>query len=162
VRAADGTITTFNAPGAGTGLKEGTAAVSINDSGEITGSYTDKPVKHGLIRAGHGFMRAANGTITTFEAPGAATGAGVVQGTISGRINAAGDATGFYPDAKGVFHGFVRAADGTITSFEAPGAGTAGTSMLPGTFAFSINDSANITGFYVDSKGVFHGFLRTP
>jgi hypothetical protein len=160
VRAADGTITTFNAPGGGVGSQEGTVGVSINDSGEVTGSYSDtKPVKHVVFLAGQGFVRAANGAITTFEAPGAATGMGMIQGTISGRINVTGDVTGFYSDSKGVSHGFVRAANGTITSFEAPGAGTAGTSIFPGTVAFGINDSANVTGFYADARGAFHGFV---
>jgi hypothetical protein len=61
-------------------------------------------------------------TITTFEAPGAGTGAN--QGTIGVYINTAGVISGYYGDASNVYHGFVRASNGMITTFEAPGAGT--------------------------------------
>jgi hypothetical protein len=61
-------------------------------------------------------------------------------------------------------HGFLRVANGTITPFDAPGAGTAGTSLLPGTDSASINDSGDITGTYVDANGLVHGFvlIATP
>jgi hypothetical protein len=51
-------------------------------------------------------MRAATGTITTFKAPGAGTGA--AQGTVSLSINTAGDIAGTYLDTRYVYHGFVR------------------------------------------------------
>ena len=54
----------------------------------------------------HGYVRAANGTITTFDAPGAGTGAG--QGTADGGINTAGDIAGYYLDAGYVIHGLLR------------------------------------------------------
>jgi hypothetical protein len=38
---ASGTITTFNAPGAGTTAATGTFSVSINDNGVIVGYYGD-------------------------------------------------------------------------------------------------------------------------
>jgi len=56
-----------------------------------------------------------------------------------------------------VFHGFVRAKHGTITPFDPLGAGTdPGQGTVPGAIA---PDGA-ITGYYVDSSYVFHGFLR--
>jgi hypothetical protein len=70
----------------------------------------------------HGFLRAPDGTFTTFDAPGAGTGA--YQGTFAISINPAGAITGYYTDASNVDHGFLRARDGTITTFEAPGSGT--------------------------------------
>jgi hypothetical protein len=63
-------------------------------------------------------VRAADGKITTFEAHSQAQ----VTGAFS--TNAAGDITGTYSEPSGVFLGFVRAPDGTITAFKAPGAGT--------------------------------------
>ena len=45
---------------------------------------------------------------------------------------------GFYLDASNVYHGFVRATDGTITTFSASDAGTG---PFQGTYAFSINRS---------------------
>ena len=70
----------------------------------------------------HGFVRAADGTITTFDIPGAGTGA--FQGTFPGGINPAGTIPGTYTDSSGVNHGFVRARDGTVTTFDIPDAGT--------------------------------------
>ena len=93
----------------------GTYAWSINPAETITGWYVDAS---GL---GHGHVRAPDGAITTFDAPGA--GKGPMQGTASGGINPAGTVTGVYLDASNVFHGYVRAADGAITTFDVPGCG---------------------------------------
>ena len=51
-----------------------------------------------------------------------------------------------------------------IVTFDAPGAGT-GAFQGTGCFAFSdcsvlINDEGDITGYYLDTNNVFHGFLR--
>ena len=159
VRATNGTITTVDAPGAGSkpgqvkGIQfQGTIAVSVNTGGVITGSFADANF------ANHGFIRAADGTFTEFDVPGAG-GAGTF-GTVSGSINTAGVIAGIYQDANGIFHGFERAADGNISSFDAPGAGTSG--MFEGTAGISINDSSVITGLFGDASNVFHGFLLTP
>jgi len=156
---ANGTITTFDAPGAGTGTGTfkgalGTAPISINTAGDIAGTYTD------ASGARHGFVRAANGTITTFDAPGAGTGTGMLQGTVGFSINDAGDIAGGYLDASAVLYGFMRVANGTIITFSAPGAG-AGPGLLQGTGGFSINGAGNITGAYTDASGVAHGFVVT-
>ena len=50
-------------------------------------------------------------------------------------------------------------ADGKITTFEAPGAGTG---QLQGTAGISINAAGVITGTYLDANSAFHGFVRTP
>src|SRR5205807_3166206 len=60
--------------------------------------------------------------IITFDAPGAGTGPG--QGTIPYAINQASTIAGSDLDASNVYHGFLRAAGGTITVFDAPGAGS--------------------------------------
>jgi len=52
-----------------------------------------------------------------------------------------------------VFHGFVRANNGAITSFDPPGS--------LGTIAKSINPDGVITGDYLDG-GVARGFVRSP
>jgi hypothetical protein len=54
----------------------------------------------------HGFVRAKHGDITTFDPPGAGTGAS--QGTEPFCVNLFGAITGFYIDADNVFHGFLR------------------------------------------------------
>jgi len=162
VRAANGTITTFDAPGAGTGPGTpkgfpgvGTLPISINTAGDVAGAYTD------ANRVAHAFVRSANGAITTFDAPGASTGTGMLPGTVGGSISDAGNIAGMYSDASAVLHGFVRAANGTITTFDAPGVG-AGMGIVQGTAGFSINAAGNITGAYTDASAVVHGFVLTP
>src|SRR5204863_3633093 len=82
------------------------------------------------------------------------------QGTRAYAINPSGEITGFFTDSTNVAHGYVRSNQGVITVFDAPGAGTG---PGEGTFPFSpliINPKGAISGYYVDSSGVRHGFLR--
>ncbi len=158
VRTADGKIKSFDAPGAGTGYIQGTQPLSINTAGTITGYYRDANY------VDHGFVRAANGTFKVIDAPGAGTNPGQVkginfQGTIAISINAGGVVTGTWADPNYANHGFVRAADGTISEFDVPGAGGAGTF---GTVSGSLNTWGGIAGVYQGVNGVFHGFQRTP
>src|SRR5437016_1364909 len=69
----------------------------------------------------HAFRRAPEGTITTFDIPGAGTGPG--QGTFAGNINPQEAIAGRYVDASDVAHGFLRTRSGIITTFDAPNAG---------------------------------------
>ena len=90
----------------------------------------------------HGFVRAANGTLTTFDIPGA-------QYLQVYAINPAGTLTGYYTTPT--FHGFLRAPDGALTTIDVPGsAGTGGT---------AINPAGTVTGIFFDAAGVLHGFL---
>ena len=66
---------------------------------------------------------------------------------------------GYYVDASGVAHGFLRAIGGQITTFNAPGAGTA---SGQGTFIGPINPAGAIAGYFLDGSNVYHGYLRTP
>src|ERR1700731_3835579 len=147
------TITTFDAPGAGTGPGQGTQGIAINPAGMVAGAYTD------ASGVNHGFLRATDGTFVTFDAPGAGTGPG--QGTFVGGVGAitpAGAIVGAYIDASGVNHGFLRSPHGAFTSFDVPGAGTG---SGQGTLAEDINPEGVIAGEYSDSGNVFHGFVRT-
>src|SRR5213079_227960 len=97
---------------------------------------------------------------TTFDAPGAGTG--FHQGTRPFSINPAGTTAGYYNDASGVFHGFLRTPAGAITIFDIPGAGTGpgeGTFVFTG---FCLNSIGAIAGSSVDASDVYHGFLRAP
>jgi hypothetical protein len=152
------TITTFDAPGAGTGSGQGTFPFGINPAGAIEGEYID------ANNVNHGFLRARGGRFTTFDAPGAGTGSG--QGTVPFSINRRGAITGYYTDGGGLSHGFLRARGGRFTTFDAPGAGI-GHCPPPiicsnGTAGGSINSAGAIAGQYGDTSGVFHGFLRSP
>lgn len=143
VRASDGSFATFEVPGAATGGLDGTWVSDLSPQGLVIGSFV--PAANTL--AVQGFVRASDGTVTTFQAKGAAE-------THPQSINTVGDVTGYW-EGKGLFHGFVSRA-GTITSFEVPGADSTGT------YAYGINDMGLVTGDYIDAKRVAHGFLRTP
>jgi len=150
LRAADGTFTTFSPPGSFS-----SNCLAINNDGVIAGYYIDASI------VAHGFLRAADGTFTTIDVPGAGTGGfgftpigGIFQGTVADAINQAGTITGFWVDANFLMHGFVRAADGTITTFDAS----------PNSFTFpgAINPAGEIAGYWCDSAfNTCHGFLRT-
>lgn len=146
-RATNGKITSFSAA---TSPKFDTSVSGLNDSGAIVGSYADKPGGY------HGFLRTSDGTITQFDAPGAAIGkAGA--GTFPSAIDTSGAIAGTYDDKKHVSHGFLRAAAGTFTSFDDP---SAGKKSFQGTRAMAMNDGGAVVGYYVDSGGVCHGFVR--
>jgi len=176
VRAAGGRIKTFDVAG-GTDITPG----CINDKGAVVGSF------YGSDQHDHGFLRAPNGTITTIDVPGATS-------TYAGCINSKGVVTGGFVDSGGN-EGFIRAADGTITTFIGrdcnifPGSinrkgvvtgacqnrqhlkrvvgfvrklnGTVAEFHIPSggfsTMPFGINDAGVIAGSYNDG-----GFLRFP
>lgn len=157
------TITTFDAPGAGTAAGLGTFANGMNDSGAITGFIRD------ANSARHGYLRAPNGTFTIFDDPNAGTcsvSCGTIgngQGTRGYAINPAGEIVGFYTDNSARCHGFVRAPNGTFAQIDAPDAGRG--PFPQGTFPseftpMGINPGGAITGFYVDASSVQHGFVR--
>jgi hypothetical protein len=164
-RGGNTTITTFDAPGAGTAADQGTIAFAVNLSGAIAGFTRD------TNNARHGFLRSPDGTFTIFDDPNAgtcSTSCGNIQpgqGTRAYAINPSGQITGFYSDNSGRCHGYVRAADGTFTQIDAPDAGTG--PFPQGTFPsnitpMGINPAGAIIGFYVDASSVQHGFLRAP
>src|SRR6202034_3137153 len=82
------TFTNFDAPGAGTGLHEGTIAIGINTAGTMTGLY----LVNGDVA--HGYVRASSDTRTTFSI--AAAGAASNQGPFPVAINTAGTIAGMY------------------------------------------------------------------
>jgi hypothetical protein len=144
-------IIVFNAPGADTAANDfnGTIPTSINIEGVIAGYYVD------ATNVYHAFVRSPTGKFASFEAPNADTTAQSFNGTLASAINDLGEVTGFYFDAAGLQHGFVRSATGKFTSFDVPGA--AGFSN-----PVAINLEGEVVGYYLDSKSQFHGFLRKP
>src|SRR5437763_332610 len=94
LRALDGTMTSFDAPGADTtpGTGNGTFGVSLTPNGEVEGIYVDA---QGVL---HGFVRSSQGIFSTFDAPGAGTGAG--QGSLPESNNTVGAIAGNYIDGR--------------------------------------------------------------
>lgn len=142
IQAADGTITSFYAPVKDCG--GGTVVTGINDAGAATGSCP--PRSPGLPGA---FVRSPEGKFKMFDVEGAEEGSAKPQA-----INAYGVIAGEYLDSRGQQHGFVRAADGTIASFNPPGSKS--------TTVTGIDAAGDIVGSYTDAYGVGHGYLRTP
>src|SRR3954471_12613278 len=85
------TITTFDAPGAGTGPFQGTSAFNISPNGTVVGFLRDPN------NARHAFIRSKHGELTVFDAPGAGTGRG--QGTRAYSINPGATIAGFFSDS---------------------------------------------------------------
>jgi len=129
VQAAAYSFKTFDAP------STPITPTSINDSGQVTGYYSDDSGRK------HGFLY-SNGTLMTLDAPG------VIYGTWPTSINNNGQVTGFYDD-KSAVHGFVYS-NGTFTTLDVPSAIT--------TSATSINDSGQVAGYYSDGSTA-HGFV---
>jgi len=165
IRAANGTINTFdpaNVTNSSLGSNTysnyiGTLPTSIDTAGDIAGTYTD------INGARHSFVRLANGVITSFDPPGTDSSpcpftgnTVVICGSGASAINDAGEIVGVYIDTNNIGHGFLRAANGSITSFDAPGAGTG---SYQGTAAFAINAAGTIAGIYLDANSVLHGFV---
>lgn len=135
------TFTVFDAPGAGTASGQGTDAIAVNSSSVSTGDFTDSSNNI------HGFLRASDGTFTTFD----------VDGTLSQTeplwMNDKGAVVGIYLDT-GIYEGFLRTAGGKIETFD----GSGGSSN--GTFVESVNDKSEAVGDYYDASNVLHGFSR--
>jgi probable HAF family extracellular repeat protein len=134
----DGTITTFDVPGAA-----GTEATDINDRGIISGAYSeDTPIVNNSARP-RGFLLDGR-KLTTIEADGA------VSTGVNG-INNRGQVVGAYTDADGAIHGF-RWENGRITTIDIPGA--ANTALV------DINNRGQIVGTTTDETGTtIRGFL---
>jgi hypothetical protein len=103
----------------------------------------------------HAFVRAADRTITAFDAP--AAGTGIDQGTFAYGVDDAGSITGTYLDAGNTYHGFVRTADGVITTFGATGGGTGPTQ---GTLGYSIDSAGAVAGFRYGTNSAVQSFVR--
>jgi len=122
-----------------------TSPAGINPQGAIAGTYNDAG------GAQHGFVRATDGMVTTFEYPLPAIVTFFASFTF---INPAGVVAGTYNGADGNSHSFVRSAHGTVTSLDLvdPMTGT-----FVGTTVAGINPAGMITGSYGP-----HGFVRAP
>jgi hypothetical protein len=131
------TFTTFDPPGS-----QGTSPVNINPAGQITGSYFDANF------ATHGFVRATDGTITSFDAPGAAFG------TFPSVITPLGLIVGTYFDGNFGQHIFLRTASGAMSNLDVPNA-------VGFPFGLFASSEGEIAGNFFDSNFNNHGFLRT-
>lgn len=147
VRSTSGTMSTFDAPNAGTGKLQGTFPAAINSASTIAGYYV------GQDGSPHGFTRDSNGSFTFFDVPTPS------RYTVPMSIDDNADTTGYFGDMNGGLHGFFRSVSGAITTFDAPGASTMNGA---GTIAHEIESTGGIVGMFNDANLAFHGFLRAP
>ncbi|MFI5456223.1 MAG: hypothetical protein ACHRXM_12315 [Isosphaerales bacterium] len=140
-------------------------AQGINNQGLVVGFYvgTDTQV-HGFIASE---KAATNGTLTGTAivdpsipvVPGE-PGASFVFSQILG-INDHGIAVGYYGDSTTSQHGFLyNTKTGVYTFLDDPNEAFA--KGVEVTQITGITNSGEITGFYSDANGVFHGFVATP
>jgi hypothetical protein len=104
------------------------------------------PCCHGF-HAYHGFVRAPDGTIVTFDVPAS-------HSTFAIGIDRDGTVSGFYNynDKKKRNHGFLREVDGTIKQFDPPGA--------INTVASAASSNGMITGDYSNGTAS-HAYPRS-
>jgi hypothetical protein len=138
VRSGNGSVTTFN-PGGAAGS---TQVTDINDAGTVIGIYlptkTDPPSQ--------AYLRAPDGTITTFTVPGSAS-------VFPWSINDLGEVTGTYTYDNGdQVGGFVRSPGGMVTTF----------TYSDGIVPLAINMAGTTTGWYGPPVGNFAGFVEAP
>lgn len=137
-RSSGGSYTAVNVPAAAM-----TTASGVNNSGQISGYYTD--TSGGV----HGFVQTA-GIPVSFDVTGAASGGA----TYAVGINTAATTVGYYFDSLGNAHGFSRTSGGSDTTLDVTGLGT-----VTSTQAFGINDGGIIVGSFSDGT-LTHGFVK--
>ncbi len=128
----DGVFTRYDFPGA-----KNTYFYALGNNGQAAGHYEDSD---GLY---HGVVLDENGELQQYDFPGA------VQTFIYGISDTTGALTGNFIDASGVRRGF---SGNTIV--EVPGAAE--------TFADFVSSTDAVIGSYVDSDGIYHGYVRAP
>jgi hypothetical protein len=75
---------------------------------------------------------------------------------------------GWWFDAKGMYHGYLRDAQGKFNTFEVPGAAPVPPKGTPSEIAnfvplpLAINHSGTVSGIYFDRNGMSHSFVRSP
>jgi hypothetical protein len=216
VRAASGTITTFDIGG-----QESIEVTDINNKGEITGIYTDQFGQGCFFRDTGGNIAVAAASGITFQCSAINVHSIVVgtfndssgdhgliwngstlhqdifdvpgaSNTVANDVNDNGFITGFFTDAGGNVHGFIRSPDGTVTAFDA-GSSTnplginsagfvVGIAGKPSSFvrapdgsitifdpagafedgALGVNKNSTIVGEWEDNSAIFHGYFRKP
>jgi uncharacterized membrane protein len=128
---------------------DGTAALAMNDAGQITGGYGA-----GNCR---GFLRQHNGNFVNFDVH-SELHPEYIPWTSPQAINLLGQITGLYFDTdssgSSIERGFLRQPDGTIIRFDPPDSVR--------TTPRAINLFGQIAGYYRDTNSVVHGFVRQP
>jgi hypothetical protein len=155
LRSPKGAFTTFDVPGGSLA----TFPISLNLEGAVIGYYFN------ANRVFRSFLRRPDGTFATWTGPGGCdtTPGNGCYGSGAFGINVFGTVASTYEDNNFVGHGLVRSFDGKLITYDVPGAGTGayqGTNC-PGC-SIPLNNLGALAGFYIDSSGMTHGYVRSP
>jgi probable HAF family extracellular repeat protein len=169
LRERDGAVITFDIPDAidsdycpgYISRTTGTSAVAINPAGQIAGAYTSldytpEGTVVGCPRS-RGFLRRADGTLTTFDIPFQEGSDESVYWVTPKAINPSGQIAGLYifSDVPSPTGGFLRQPDGTIITIDVDGYDFH-------TEATAINPAGQIAGVHVNPSDTTTGFLMQP
>ena len=138
LREKDGTIVPIPVPGTDP------RPLGINAHGDVAGTTYQSC---GDLNCAFGFLRRADGTVTTFNASGDPLGNTYVYG-----VNDAGEIAGFFLDSSGTQHGFTRRSNGKVKVVDIPGATIVQLTAL--------NDNGYVAGSFFDSAE--HGLILAP
>ena len=143
-RASDGTITTFDAPGAYISLGFGTQPTDINADGVVVGNVLAiaAPTDY------QSFVRDAAGNFSVFNPPGVGP-----DGSTASGISESGVVVGSFTDPY-TRHGYIHNSDGNIVVIDDPQAAAVETVVN------GINSAGAVVGFWFDSARAWHGFAR--
>ena len=131
-----GGLTTFTIAGSNYVFVNG-----INNAGEVVGYYAD-------ASGTHGYLRNSNGSILTFDVPGA------VNTTVANGVNDLGQIAGYYYDGS-VSHGYLRGSSGIFLTIDHPALGFPFTTN---TYLYGINNAGTIVGSYGPGRNYAGGF----
>jgi hypothetical protein len=137
-------LTAFALPALAQDLQSSGRAQGHNSMrGDILGSMNSnrQTLKSGLS------ARSGQYSYTQVDVPGS-----VFTGITA--INSSRQTVGWYDDAGGTTHGFLRNVDGSIVTIDYPAAIFTG--------ANGINTQGEVVGPWDDASGIIHSFLRTP
>jgi hypothetical protein len=140
LREPDGSFITVDEPGAA----GGSFCYGINIEREVV---CQALVLQDNFFVGRGFIRYPNGTMVTYNDPQAGLGGTFVGCNASCGygsfqiLTVEGQVAGYYQDANGVSHGYLRHANGSFTDITVPG-----TAHGLGTFAASVNLLGTVVG----------------
>src|SRR4029077_3389720 len=180
-----GTYVTLDDPSAGTGSPSGalgTFAFGINDSSEIVGTYVNGSSTNAAY---HGFVY-SGGTYTTVDDPLAAdytdargiNASGQIVGTYIGNNHIQRSflySNGIFttvsnPAAENIYAFGINDVGHVVGQYQGQSFILYGgnsyaiiydSAAYAGTFAFGINASDQVVGYFFDSNGKYHGFLAS-
>ena len=121
-------------------------AIAVANSGPAWGQDTGGADGAPAANVFHAFLL-DDGAFTTIDPPGASGAFTVATG-----INDREQIVGYYLDAGGTSHGFLRDKKGVFTTIDHPDG-------IGKTVALDINNRGQIVGAYVDAELATHGFL---